>query len=497
MKRSILIDVEPQMSSVSLLEDGRLIEFHIEYKESHRLTGNIYKGKVENVLTGLESAFVNIGLGRNGFLNVRETLDDRADVVKLAPAALPQKAGDYVMVQVTKEETGQKGARLSSSVSFPGRYVVYLPYTDTVGVSNKIADPDRREQLTKLLHKYKPQGGGLIARTVCIDAKKSDIVAEIKRMQVMFGKIEKAYEQADGVCLLHSEADLIYRSVRDMLGSDIEHIVCNDMPTVERLRSLLKNMESDFYQKVVYFKSDFDIWDVYGVGSEVDKLLERKVYLPSGGSLVIDKTEALTAIDVNTGSFSAGADHEETVFFTNMEAAKEIARQLRLRNIGGIIVVDFIDMVSDEHRTAVVDALKNEVVRDRIKTRVQDMTALGLVEMTRKKVGRELSAKLLEPCSHCHGLGIIPNGDYVSRKLKSQIKHLFAEHDFTNAVVGVNALSIDRIFASRYFAGICQNEWRDKRIYLVPDPALKPLAFTVSGNSEETLALPPSARLLY
>ena len=497
MKRSILIDVEPQMSSVSLLEDGRLIEFHIEYKESNRLTGNIYKGRVDNVLQGLESAFVNIGLSRNGFLNVGETLDDRPDLARLAPVALKQKAGDYVMVQVTKEETGQKGARLTSGISLPGRCVVFLPHIDFVGISNKITDPDRREMLTRLLTKHKPAGGGLIARTVCIDAKKSDIVAEIKRMQALFAKIQKAYDEADGVCLLHSEADLVYRAVRDMLSSDIEHIICNDAPTVERLKSLLKGMGSDFHHKVQLFESDYDIWDVFGIGNEVDKLLERKVHLPSGGSLVIDHTEALTAIDVNTGSFAAGANREETVYRTNMEAASEIARQLRLRNIGGIIVVDFIDMMNEDHKAAVVEALRNEVVRDRIKTRIQDMTALGLVEMTRKKVGKELTAKLLTPCEYCKGVGATPNGDYVARKLKATIKRLFAEHDFQNAVVTVNATVIDRIFAGRYFDAICRNEWKNKRIYLIPDAQVKPLQFIVSGNDEASLVLPPTARLLY
>ncbi len=497
MKRSILIDVEPQMSSVALLEDGRLIEFHIEYKESNRLTGNIYKGRVDNVLQGLASAFVHIGLGRNGFLNVGETLDDRADLRDLAPSALQQKAGDYVMVQVTKEEVGQKGARLTSAISLPGRYVVYLPHIDFVGISNKITDPARRDMLLKLLKKHKPAGGGLIARTVCIDAKKSDILAEIKRMQALFDKIQKAYDEADGVCLLHSEADLVYRSVRDMLGGDIENIICNDAPTVARLKSLLKELESDFHHKVQYYESEYDIWDVFGVSDEIDKLLERKVSLPSGGSLVIDRTEALTAIDVNTGSFAAGSDREETVYLTNKEAAKEIARQLRLRNIGGIIVVDFIDMVNEAHKAAVVEVLRNGVVRDRIKTRVQDMTQLGLVEMTRKKVGKELSTKLLEPCSHCKGVSSVPNGDYVSRKLKAAVKRLFAENDFQNAVVTVHANVIDRIFSGRYFASMCQNEWKNKRIYLVPDAHIKPSAFVLTGNNEISLSLPPTARLLY
>lgn len=497
MKRSILIDVESQMSSVALLEDGRLNEFHIEYKENNRLTGNIYKGKVENVLQGLESAFINVGLGRNGFLNVGEMLDDRTDLKRVMPGAFSARPGEYVMVQVIKEEVGQKGARLTANISLPGRYVVFLPTIDFVGISNKITDPARRDMLTKLLQKHKPAGGGLIARTVCIDAKKSDILAEIKRMQALYEKIRADYEAHEGVGLVHSEADLVNRSVRDMLSSDVEHIICNDADTVQRLKAYFESMHSDFYQKVSYYESDYDIWDVFGIGDEVDKLLERRVHLSGGGSLVIDRTEALTAIDVNTGSFYAGSDREETVYLTNAEAAKEIARQLRLRNIGGIIVVDFIDMVSEEHKAAVVEILRNEVIRDRIKTRVQDMTQLGLVEITRKKVGKELSTKLLDACEHCKGGGVVPNGDYVSRKLKSALKKLFAENDFANAIVQINAHVAERVLSGRYFSSICQNEWKDKRIYLIPNALIKPLAFVVSGNNEQTIDLPPTARLLY
>lgn len=496
MKRSILIDVESDMCSVALLEDGRLIEFHIEYKENNRLTGNIYKGKVENVLQGLESAFVNIGLGRNGFLYVGETLDDRADLQRVVPRSLNVKTGDYMMVQVTKEAVGQKGARLTSNISIPGRYVVFLPNIDFVGISNKITDPDRREKLTGLLKKHKPTGGGLIARTASIDAKKKDILAEINRMQALYEKIAAGYAQHDGVCLLHSEGNLVHRVVRDMLNNDVEHIICNDLVAVRELKELLKNMNSDFRHRVEYFESAYDIWDVFGIGDEVDKLLNRRVPLPSGGSLVIDHTEALTAIDVNSGS-SGGADHEETVYFANMEAAKEIARQLRLRNIGGIIVVDFIDMLNEAHKIDVVEMLRNEVIRDRIKTRVQDMTALGLVEITRKKVGKELSSKLLTPCEHCNGSGYMPNGAYAARKLKTAIKRLFAEHDFANAIVSLHAGMSDGILTGGFFSSMCANEWKNKRIYLIPDTRRKPLEFIVTGNNDLSLDLPASARLLY
>lgn len=495
----ILIDVETNMSSVALIEDGRLNEFYIEYKDNNRLTGNIYKGKVVNVLQGMQTAFVNIGWGRNGFLYVGETLDDRPDLTKsgVIPTQLDVKEGDYVMVQATKEEIGSKGARLSMNISLPGRYVVFLPFNDFVGISNKITDEEVRENLTKLLNKHKPKGGGFIARTVCLDAKKSDILAEIKRMQTLFDNIKKNFDSMSDVALVHTEGDLIYRTVRDMLSSNIDSIICNDMPTVEKLKLRFKELKTDFYNKVQFFESDYDIWDIYGISEEVDKLLDRKVNLPSGGSLVIDKTEALTVIDVNTAKYVGSNNHEDTVYQTNLEAAKEIARQIRLRNIGGIVVVDFIDMTVDEHKVQVVETLRNEALHDRTKTRVQDMTTLGLVEITRKKVGNELSKMLLSECGHCRGSGKSPNGDYIARKLKAALRRLFAENKYENALVNMNGEVIDYMFSSRYFEQLCTGEWKDKRIYLISTETLKPQNFSILGNNAVSLHLPYGAKLLY
>lgn len=497
----ILIDVELTMSSVALIEDGRLNEFYLEYKDSERLSGNIYKGRVENVLQGMETAFVNIGLGRNGFLYVGETLDDRSDLKKSGaiPSKLNIREGDYVMVQVTKEEIGLKGARLSMNLSLPGRYVVYLPNIDFVGVSNKITDQEKRNKLTKLLEKFRPQGGGLIARTACLDAKRADIIAEIKRMQTEYVNIRKRYDESDGISLVRSEGGLIYRSVRDMLSANIESIVCNDYGTVQRLKEDFKNLKSDFYGKVSYYQGGYDIWDVYGISDEVDKLLERKVALPSGGSLVIDHTEALTAVDVNTGKYVGknNASHEETVYLTNLEAAKELARQLRLRNIGGIVVVDFIDMTDEGHKQAVVEALRNEVLHDRTKTRVHDMTDLGLVELTRKKVGNELSTILTQTCPYCKGSALSPSNDYVARKLKAAVNKLLAEQNVPNVLITVNADTMEYMFSSRYFSLLTENDWKNKRIYLIPSKTIKPLAFTVTGNTDDFISLPNGARLLY
>lgn len=296
------------------------------------------------------------------------------------------KPGDYVMVQVTKEETAEKGARLTMNLSLPGRYVVYLPTMDFVGVSGKITDGETRDRLTKLLTRLKPPGGGLIARTVSIDAKKSEIVAEVKQITAMYRDIVKAYEAAgEHTALVHSEGNLIVRTVRDMLSADVDAIVCNDREMTDELVARLKKSHPRFAGMVHLYEGEYDMSDAYGILDGVEKLLHKRVDLPSGGSIVIEPTEALTAIDVNTGRYSGDVDHEDTVFRTNLEAAEEIARQLRLRNIGGIVVIDFIDMADEKHKAAVVEALKKEMLLDRTKTRVLGMSDMGLVELTRKK----------------------------------------------------------------------------------------------------------------
>ncbi len=489
------------MSSVALIEDGILNEFYIEYKGAERLTGNIYKGKVETILQGMETAFVNIGRNRNGFLFVGETLDDRQDLSSSGaiPKKLNIKEGDYVMVQVTKEEVGNKGARLSMNLSIPGRYVVFLPNIDFVGISNKIVDPDKRDKLIKLLEKNKTQGGGLIARTACLNAKRSDILAEIKRMKAEYENLAKKYELSSGISLIQSEGGLIYRTIRDVLSEKIESIVCNNKTLANSLVSRFRDMKSDFANKVTYYDGKRDIWDEFGIIDEIDKLLQRKVDLPSGGSLIIDRTEALTSIDVNTARYVGDTtnSHEDTVYKTNMEAAHEIARQLRLRNIGGIIVVDFIDMLEDYHKQTVVEKLRAEVLNDRTKTRVLNMTTLGLVEVTRKKVGNEISTVLSKQCDHCKSNGTLPSNNYVARKLKAALKNAFADYDASNAIVTINADSAEYMITSGYFSPLIETVWRNKRIYLIPLRNVNPLTFKIVVNNDNSLSLPPNAKLLY
>ena len=495
----ILIDVESYMSSVSLVEDGKLKEHYVEYKDSSYITGNIYKGQVQSVLKGLQSAFVNFGNVRNGFLAVGETVDHKTVMTEsgVMPAKIDAQEGDYIMVQATKEEIGSKGARLTTNITLPGRYLIFLPTLDFVGVSGKITDEKFREKITKQLTKLKPEGGGFIARTACLEAKRGEIVAEAKRLFDQWKKVQNAYDQAQGISKIYSDGDLIFRQVRDMLSPDIESIVCNDKTATESLINSLKERNIKYWDKVRYYSGEYDIFDAYNILGEVDKLLDRTVKLKSGVSLVFDYTEALTVIDVNTAKFARGNNHEETVFEANLEAAREIARQIRLRNIGGIIVVDFIDMIEEEHKSAVIEELKKEMLYDRTKTRVIGMSALGLVEITRKKVGKELSTVLLDKCPFCNGGAHAQSVDYVARKIKAKLKRLFLDGKFTTAIVTLNFSLVDVMFSGQYFSAECETIWRDKRIYLVPDTTILNRDFTVRGSEGSAVDVPQGARLLY
>ncbi len=495
----ILIDVESYMSSVSLIEAGKLKEHYVEYKESTYITGNIYKGKVVNVLTGLQSAFVDFGGQRNGFLSVGETVNHRT-VLKEAgvlPTGLGVREGDYVMVQATKEEIGNKGARLTGTISLPGRYLIYLPTIDFVGVSNKITDPDLRAKFTKFAEKLRPAGSGFIVRTASLEAKKSELAAEAKRLVKQWERVLAAYDKTDGIGQVYSDGDFIYRSVRDMLSQNVEAIVCNDPAATDALKAAFRERGVDCADRIKLYSGQYDILDAYDVLGEVDRLLERKVKLRSGVSLVFDYTEALTVVDVNTSGFARGANHEETVFRANLEAAREIARQIRLRNVGGIIVVDFIDMTDDEHKQAVVEELRKELLFDRTKTRVIGMSALGLVEVTRKKVGREISTVLLDECPFCNGDAHAQSVDYVARKIKVALKRLFADGKNKTAIVTLNSRLVEQMFSGGYFSADCESVWRDKRIYLVPDPELLNRDFDVKGSEDSAVTVPSNARLLY
>ncbi len=498
-KGKIIIDIDPRMSGVALLEEGVLNEYYVEYGQNELLTGNVYKGKVVNVVGGLESVFIDIGREKNGFLRIGE--DDRAEFKTgefsgQFPAPGPLKEGDFVMVQVAKEESELKGAKLSANISLPGRLLVYLPKFDFKGISSKITDEASRDRLCEWIDKMHAPGEGFIARTASAACDKKEFLAEAGELRELYAEICRKYDETDGIGQIRSEGNLLMRTVRDILRANVDTIVCNDLATCGALRAEFARQGSRYEKAVRFFDDKNDILDAFGITREVDALLRTKAELKSGGAVIIERTEALTAIDVNTARCSA-KDYAQTVFLTNAEAAAEIARQIRLRNIGGIIVVDFIDMQDEKQKAEIVEILRREVSRDRIKTRVLNMTELGLVEITRKKVGNELSSFLLDSCPLCKEPASSQSKPWIARKLKAALKKLFAERDVSSALVSVNPAVMDYIFETRFFSADCESVWRGKRIYLIPNPDAKFYAFAVSGSNASHLNLPNNAKLLY
>jgi ribonuclease E len=401
---------------IGVLEDGILVEHYVAKAQDASLIGNVYLGKVQNVLPSMEAAFVDIGRGRNAVLYSGEVdweLAETGNQPRRIELAL--KSGDTVLVQVTKDPVGQKGARLTSQVSLPGRYLVYVPNGSMNGISRKLPDSERA-RLKKILKEILPEDAGVIVRTAAEGATEEQLTLDVQRLQAQWEAISKKSETSQAPVLLHSEPDLLIKIVRDVFNEDFQKMVISGDDARETITTYLGQVAPDLLERVEEYSGTRDVFDEYRVGEQIAKALDRKVYLPSGGSLVIDRTEAMTVVDVNTGKFvGSGGNLEETVTKNNLEAAEEIVRQLRLRDIGGIIVVDFIDMVLESNRDLVLRRLIECLSRDRTKHQVAEVTSLGLVQMTRKKLGIGLLEAFSEPCEACAGRGVIVHHEPVLR----------------------------------------------------------------------------------
>ncbi|MFM5905247.1 MAG: Rne/Rng family ribonuclease [Micrococcales bacterium] len=401
---------------IGVLEDGILVEHYVAKAQEASLIGNVYLGKVQNVLPSMEAAFVDIGRGRNAVLYSGEVdweLAETGNQPRRIELAL--KSGDTVLVQVTKDPVGQKGARLTSQVSLPGRYLVYVPNGSMNGISRKLPDSERA-RLKKILKEILPEDAGVIVRTAAEGATEEQLTLDVQRLQAQWEEISKKAEKAQPPVLLHSEPDLLVKIVRDVFNEDFQKMVIAGDDARSIIEGYLSSVAPDLLERVENYTGTKDVFDEYRVGEQIAKALDRKVYLPSGGSLVIDRTEAMTVVDVNTGKFvGSGGNLEETVTKNNLEAAEEIVRQLRLRDIGGIIVVDFIDMVLESNRDLVLRRLMECLSRDRTKHQVAEVTSLGLVQMTRKKLGIGLLEAFSEPCEACASRGVIVHHEPIMR----------------------------------------------------------------------------------
>ncbi len=406
---------------IAVLEDGVLVEHYVARAQDASLIGNVYLGRVQNVLPSMEAAFVDIGRGRNAVLYAGEVDWEAAAAAaesdgnknQARKIELALKPGDKVLVQVTKDPVGHKGARLTSQVSLPGRYLVYVPNGSMNGISRKLPDTERA-RLKKILKEVLPDEVGVIVRTAAEGATEEQLTLDVQRLISQWAEIERAVETQPAPALLHSEPDLLLKIVRDVFNEDFHQLVIEGDDALDTISGYLNAVAPDLVERVAKHEGERDSFDEFRVSEQIDKALERKVWLPSGGSLVIDRTEAMTVVDVNTGKFvGAGGNLEETVTRNNLEAAEEIVRQLRLRDIGGIIVVDFIDMVLESNRDLVLRRMVECLSRDRTKHQVAEVTSLGLVQMTRKKLGLGLIESFSENCEHCAGRGIIIHHDPV------------------------------------------------------------------------------------
>jgi ribonuclease G len=428
----IVVNAAPYETRVATLESGILVELLIERGEDRNLVGNIYNGKVIRVLPGMQAAFVDIGMDKAGFLFAGDYVtpplefdSDPAeepavlqDEIAIRPARYPQETalppieglireGQHLLVQVAKEPLGTKGARITSHITLPGRHLVLLTWSSHIGISRRIEDPEERDRLSKIVESIRPEGMGAIVRTAAEGRSEAELKADMDYLVRLWETIRKRSESAAAPAMIHRELSLSLRTVRDLFSSETDRIVVDSPEEHDRIRTFALQFFPRTQDRIELYTGPEPIFDHYGIEIEVTRALDKKVWLKSGGYIVIEQTEALTVVDVNTGKYVGRSSLEDTTVKINLEAVKEIVYQLRLRNIGGIIIIDFIDMKSEENRDKVYNALVDALRADRSKTTICKISELGLVEMTRKRVRESLGRSLTEPCPYCSGESVI------------------------------------------------------------------------------------------
>ena len=430
----LVISVEKLERRVALLENGRLEEYSVERNSSRNIVGSVYKGRVKNIEMGLKAMFVDIGFEKNAFLHFWDAIPAALDsgieeidrpnkkgqkkriTAKDIPNIYP--VGSEVIVQVTKGPIGTKGPRVTTNLSFAGRYLVFMPYSDRSGISRKIEDPKERERLRKILRQLDiPDGIGVIIRTVGEGQRARYFVRDLAYLIEQWQRIEQAINEDPAPSRVFEEPDLVERTVRDFLTDEIDEVVCDDRGGVDRMNELVGQISRRSRNRIKFYDGAVPIFETYGVQKQIDDAFHRQVWLKCGGYIVIDETEALVAIDVNTGRNKGGRDVEKTILQTNLEAADEIARQLRLRNVGGLIIGDFIDMKGRKDQQAVFNLMKERLKRDKAKTHVLPISQLGLMEMTRQRAQESLSDTIFENCPYCQGRGVVKTSMSTSVEL--------------------------------------------------------------------------------
>ena len=441
MDQKIIINCNFKQTRVALLEDGKVMELYVERPLHQRLVGNIYKGRVENVLPGMQAAFVDIGEERNAFFYVDDIPHPRGEERVEGRATIQQllHAGEEVLVQVMKDSFGSKGARLTGHITLPGRYLVLMPGLNYVGVSRRIESQEERERLRKLMEELRPPEVGLIVRTAAEGADQESLSNDLQFLLRLWEKIINLYKKEKSPVLLHKDIALVYRIVRDLFNDRISQLIIDDEQEYHKVLKIIGCISPHLINRVIYYQKKEPVFERFNIEEEIERSISRMVWLKCGGYLVFDDTEALTVIDVNTGKYTGKSNLEETILKTNLEAAEEIARQIRLRDIGGIIIVDFIDMNTQEHRQQVLEKLKQKMNMDRTKSQVLGITSLGLVEIARKKVRQGISAAMQQPCSYCHGKGKVLSPEAVSNKVERELRKILNRREVEAVLIETNS----------------------------------------------------------
>lgn len=453
--KEFVINVAPLETRIALLHSKKLIDLHIERHESRSLVGNIYKGKVDSVVPGIQAAFVDIGFEKNGFLYVSDIAGaegtgdfdfeegtakprDRSGRGKPPSIQSLLKKNQDIMVQVSKDALGTKGVRLTNYVTLPGRYSVFMPTVKHLGVSRKIDDDKERDRLRRILQQIRPKGIGVILRTAAEGRNKAQFQSDIKYLNKVWNKIRSKMDSVKGPALLHEDLSPILREVRDHFSSEIDRLTIDSESEYSRIMNFLDAFAPSLKKRCKLYQAKRPLFEKYGLEDEISKALQRKVFMKSGGHICIDQTEALVAIDVNSGRFTSSKGLEETVFKTNLEAADEIARQVRLRDLGGIIVIDFIDMRYERNRKELIRRLQEALKDDPSKTTISEISELGMIEMTRKRVKHNLVKALSQPCPYCEGSGFVRSVTTMTLDTLRRLRSLFCRSKEKHVLVQVH-----------------------------------------------------------
>ena len=494
MSREIVINATKHESRIAVLDEGQVVELWIERTRHRTIVGNIYKGRVTKVLPGMQSAFVDLGLERDAFLYVSDVIEDleeyetdTSDDLHLEEETQrPEtsisdllREGQEIVVQVSKDTIAGKGARITTHVTLPGRFLVYMPTVNHIGVSRRIEDENERTRLKEILDRIRPQGGGgFIVRTAGEQREEEEFRADLKYLTELWEQIRRRAEKASAPTSIHHDLDLILRTIRDVLSSEFKSVWVDSVDEYQRVVEFLDQIQPQLVSRVRLYRRDEPIFEEFGIEPEIAKALKSKVWLKSGGYIVINQTEALVAIDVNTGKYVGRKNLEETVFRTNVEAAKEIVRQIRLRDLGGIIVLDFIDMEEPNNRAKLFETLETEIKKDRSKTKILQISEFGLIEMTRKRVRQSLERSLTQACPYCGGSGRIKSNTTVALEIWRELLKARDLHEGQDVIVRVHPVVYSTMSAGD---PIFEEVERNLGIHLVfkPDDSLHHEQFDV------------------